>query len=195
MADNAVEHPTHYNEHPSGIECIDVIKHMSFPVGSVIKYLWRHGLKPGEPALRDLKKARQYLDFLIQDEEEREAAKDAEVRRSLDLLKVKDDFSECGIDCFHRNEHCASTEECIKFIRGETDVDPKNEEALEALRLHALLRVDDFSQCGDICTTSFRHQSHNPECITHTPSPSVQYEKAIAPPVTPGYEKDRTENG
>lgn len=56
-----VHHPKHYNMHPSGIECIDVIEHMTFNVGSAVKYLWRAGLKPGEGTLHDLKKAAWYI--------------------------------------------------------------------------------------------------------------------------------------
>lgn len=52
---NNVEHPAHYNEHPAGIECIDVIEHMSFNIGSAIKYLWRAGLKGDK--IEDFKKA------------------------------------------------------------------------------------------------------------------------------------------
>ncbi len=55
-----VNHPKHYNEHPSGIECIDVVEHMSFNVGTAIKHLWRHGLKPGAEAVQDLEKAAWY---------------------------------------------------------------------------------------------------------------------------------------
>ena len=57
-----VDHPAHYNSHPSGIECIDVIEHMSFNVGQVIKYTWRAGLKPGADMVTDLRKARWHLD-------------------------------------------------------------------------------------------------------------------------------------
>ena len=59
-----VNHPTHYNSSPSGIECIDVVEHMSFNIGNAVKYCWRadeKGLK-----LQDLKKARWYLDREIQ---------------------------------------------------------------------------------------------------------------------------------
>ena len=56
-----VNHPKHYNKHPSGVECIDIIEHFSFPIGTVIKYLWRAGLKPGDSTLQDLKKAAWYL--------------------------------------------------------------------------------------------------------------------------------------
>ena len=56
-----VDHPQHYNSHPSGIECIDVVRHHNFNVGSAIKYLWRQGLKDGNPATQDIKKAIWYL--------------------------------------------------------------------------------------------------------------------------------------
>lgn len=61
-----VNHPKHYNSHPAGIECIDVIEHMTFNVGSCIKYLWRQGLKPGVDNLEDLKKARWYVEREIE---------------------------------------------------------------------------------------------------------------------------------
>lgn len=40
-----VNHPSHYNSHPSGVECITITEHMTFNVGNAIKYLWRAGLK------------------------------------------------------------------------------------------------------------------------------------------------------
>lgn len=43
-----VNHPSYYNSHPSGIECIDIIRYYNFDVGNVIKYLWRAGLKKEE---------------------------------------------------------------------------------------------------------------------------------------------------
>jgi hypothetical protein len=57
----AVDHPAHYNAHPSGIECIDVVEHMTFNLGNAVKYVWRAGLKPGS-YVEDLKKPRWYLD-------------------------------------------------------------------------------------------------------------------------------------
>jgi len=55
----AVDHPKHYNRHPSGIECIDVVEHMSFNLGNAVKYIWRADEK-GAP-LQDLEKARWYI--------------------------------------------------------------------------------------------------------------------------------------
>lgn len=62
MGSDQVEHPKHYNSHPSGIECIDVAEHMTFNIGNVIKYLWRAGLKDADASLlQDMKKAQWYL--------------------------------------------------------------------------------------------------------------------------------------
>lgn len=57
-----VEKPRHYNIHPSGIECIDIVEHFDFCLGSAIKYIWRAGEKNSSTLLEDLKKARWYLD-------------------------------------------------------------------------------------------------------------------------------------
>jgi hypothetical protein len=60
-----VNHPAHYNEHPSGVECIDVVEHFSFNTGNAIKYLWRAGLKGDDPR-EDLLKARWYVERELQ---------------------------------------------------------------------------------------------------------------------------------
>ena len=62
---NAVEHPPHYNWHPNGIECMDVVEGFDFLSGNVIKYVWRAGRKPDGNATEDLRKAREYLDRQI----------------------------------------------------------------------------------------------------------------------------------
>jgi hypothetical protein len=54
-----VNHPKHYNAHPSGVECITVVEHMSFNVGNAMKYLWRADEKGS--ALEDLRKAAWYV--------------------------------------------------------------------------------------------------------------------------------------
>lgn len=75
---DAVNHPSHYTSHPSGIECIDVVRHMTFNIGNAIKYMWRAGLKVDlgwaamcatevverakEKQIEDLEKARWYID-------------------------------------------------------------------------------------------------------------------------------------
>lgn len=55
-----VNHPPHYNSHPSGIECITVVEHMTFNVGNAIKYLWRADHKAD--TVEDLRKAAWYID-------------------------------------------------------------------------------------------------------------------------------------
>ena len=63
-----VNNPKHYNKH--GIECIDAIQtsmsdkeFLGYLKANVVKYMWRYDYK-GKP-LEDLKKARWYLDKLI----------------------------------------------------------------------------------------------------------------------------------
>ena len=34
--DDAVNHPKHYNGHPSGVECITVVEHLTFNVGNAV---------------------------------------------------------------------------------------------------------------------------------------------------------------
>ena len=63
---DAVNHPKHYQD-PSGIECIDIVRHRNFDIGNAIKYLWRAGLKqdadktPIEKQIEDLRKAIWYI--------------------------------------------------------------------------------------------------------------------------------------
>lgn len=65
MADN-VQKPDHYTSHPSGVECIEITKHMNFCLGNAFKYIWRAGQKLGNPEIQDLKKAIKYLEFEIE---------------------------------------------------------------------------------------------------------------------------------
>lgn len=59
MHDDPVNHPSHYTNHPSGIECIQITEHMNFNLGNAVKYIWRFGLK--DSSTEDLKKAIWYL--------------------------------------------------------------------------------------------------------------------------------------
>lgn len=61
---SAVEHPKHYNSHPSGVECLTIVRHMNFNLGNAVKYIWRAGLK-GE-SIEDLEKAIFYLKDEVQ---------------------------------------------------------------------------------------------------------------------------------
>lgn len=63
-----VNHPQHYNLHPSGIECIDIVRHENFNRGNAIKYIWRAGYKDGtmDAEIRDLEKAAWYIADEIQ---------------------------------------------------------------------------------------------------------------------------------
>lgn len=72
MAEN-VNHPEWYNNHPSGVECIEITRHYCFSIGNAIKYLWRAGLKKDaalsnkEKEVEDLKKAVWYINDRIKE--------------------------------------------------------------------------------------------------------------------------------
>lgn len=59
MANDLVNHPSHYNSRVPGIEAIDVTEHFNFNLGNAIKYIWRADDK-GNP-IQDLQKAVWYL--------------------------------------------------------------------------------------------------------------------------------------
>lgn len=63
-----VNHPKHYTNHPSGVECIQITRHMGFNLGNAFKYIWRADMKNG---IEDLEKAVWYL----QDEIKKRAEK------------------------------------------------------------------------------------------------------------------------
>lgn len=92
LADERVDHPAHYNEHPSGVECIDVVEHFSFNVGNAAKYLWRAGLKSPDP-LDDLKKAAWYVGreiVRLQRPPELTAARRAALEQKAQMAAVPD---------------------------------------------------------------------------------------------------------
>ena len=58
-----VNHPKHYTEHPSGIECIDIVRNMPFSLGAAVKYAWRAGYK--DDLSQDLNKCIWYINDCI----------------------------------------------------------------------------------------------------------------------------------
>jgi len=72
LSSDPVNHPAHYTQ--GGIECIEALKaalgfegFKSYCRGNIIKYLWRTEHKN---KVQDLKKARWYLDRLIEESEQ-----------------------------------------------------------------------------------------------------------------------------
>lgn len=55
-----VNHPRHYKSHPSGVECIEITRHMGFNLGNAMKYIWRADTKGN--AIEDLRKAAWYIE-------------------------------------------------------------------------------------------------------------------------------------
>lgn len=65
---DAVNHPPHYGGADDPYEAIKVIEAwgLGFHLGNTVKYISRAGKKSGQSLLQDLRKARWYLDRLIQ---------------------------------------------------------------------------------------------------------------------------------
>lgn len=57
--------PQHY-KFPGGVEAIDIAKHLSFALGSAVKYCARAGRKPGADAIEDLRKAENFIRIEIE---------------------------------------------------------------------------------------------------------------------------------
>lgn len=84
-----VNHPSHYTSHPSGVECLTVVRHMGFNLGNAVKYIWRAGLKSPDP-VQDLEKAVFYLQDEIKRLREPAEKKAFETLRAMDdSLRVK----------------------------------------------------------------------------------------------------------
>jgi hypothetical protein len=77
-----VNHPEHYTNSSSGIECIDITENMNFCLGNAVKYIWRADLK-GNP-IEDLKKAVWYLEREIT-RREAEPRDDADKKPSSEI--------------------------------------------------------------------------------------------------------------
>lgn len=60
VTNDPVNHPAHYTQHPSGVECIQITEHMGFNLGNAVKYIWRADLK--DDAVEDLRKAKWYIE-------------------------------------------------------------------------------------------------------------------------------------
>ena len=79
-----VNHPPHYTSHPSGIEAIQVTRHMNFNLGNAMKYIWRAGQK-GD-AIQDLEKAM----FYIADEIRRLGGNPTRIEKATVLSHLKE---------------------------------------------------------------------------------------------------------
>lgn len=72
--DQKVSHPSHYTSGSANcpkcgynIECVDIVEHLDFLLGNVVKYVWRAGKK--DTRLQDLKKIAWYANRAVDLEE------------------------------------------------------------------------------------------------------------------------------
>lgn len=81
---STVDHPPHYNLHPSGLECIDVAESWGFNLGNALKYLWRAGYKGA--AKEDFEKA---LWYISREVTRRRGLRDDPLKENADLGLAK----------------------------------------------------------------------------------------------------------
>jgi Protein of unknwon function (DUF3310) len=60
MQTNDPINPAHYQNHPSGIECIEISKHLSGCLAQAFQYVWRCGQK--DDPIQELKKALWFIE-------------------------------------------------------------------------------------------------------------------------------------
>ena len=66
MQEDKVNHPKHYTNHPSGIECIEITQYHDFCIANSIKYLWRAVINGADTEVEDLEKAIWYINRKIE---------------------------------------------------------------------------------------------------------------------------------
>ncbi len=100
--------PTYYGHDSDVIECIDYIQSHAFDFleGNVIKYLTRYEQKNG---VEDLKKARWYLNKLIEREENKFSEHSVSLYKSL--LQEQNEINQCP-PCKNLDESSRSSSEC-----------------------------------------------------------------------------------
>ena len=59
-AGDVVNHPAHYTAYP--VEVIELVEHMNYCRGNIVKYVARAGLKSPDTELEDLRKAQWYIE-------------------------------------------------------------------------------------------------------------------------------------
>lgn len=132
MKHDPVNHPRHYTSHPSGVECIDVVRHFTFNVGNVIKYCWRAGLKQSatqtqlQKHLEDLKKAKWYIEDEIKlierelqnaDQKELDLAQNAAGVSKSEFTRQIDPCAYCG-RTDHTDDECKQRVDHANFAHG-----------------------------------------------------------------------------
>lgn len=119
MTNDNVNHPKHYTDDPSGVECIEITRHRNFNIGNAIKYLWRAGRKEDaaldrkEKNIEDLRKAI----FYIKDEIKRLGGQvEAATASSTTSVLRKEDPAD-GVYLVMEDG------EIIRYVDGETNAD------------------------------------------------------------------------
>ena len=119
MTNDNVNHPKHYTDDPSGVECIEITRHRNFNIGNAIMYLWRAGRKEDaaldqkEKNIEDLRKAI----FYIKDEIIRLGGQVETFAQQSTISELKNEDLADGVYLVMGDG------EIIRYVDGETNAD------------------------------------------------------------------------
>jgi hypothetical protein len=132
---DAVHHPKHYTSHPSGIETIEITRHLPFDHGCVFKYVMR---REGKEHVRSLKSALWYLEDLY-----RQPALKADYRVVKNLADLFDQIIQAETNQnakkFYRAFHSLLLNQCESAYK-------RTKEALENLLSEAVQSIAEPQQ-------------------------------------------------
>ena len=116
-----IKQPTHYNRHPSGIECKEITMCLSNGLANAVKYVWRCNDKHETPEL-DIGKAIEYLGYEVE-----ELIQISRTRTSRDLchsyqFQRVDGLLNVVISCEANHFIRKFYEHILAAIRGEANV-------------------------------------------------------------------------
>lgn len=117
-----INHPPHYTTHQSGIECIEITRHLSFNRGNAIKYLWRCGKK--DSVNQELKKAIWYINDEIKNvfvDVNYSIKTSNKINDKLDTLALYQTDQERQLFNFVIFGHDKYLQQAIKIIEGMCD--------------------------------------------------------------------------
>ena len=164
-----VNHPKHYNQHPAGIECIDLIRHYTCDIANAIKYLWRAGLKAemgmkdAEKEIEDLNKALWYIeDYRM-------------------LCRNK--------GCQHRHLGCAATVVLLRLTGHNIDDVVKGYEKNVAAAISSLLRVGIISEHTVYAVEEWEYWLNEAAKAIHTRILNIQPQLIPLKPVPPTFKE------
>lgn len=166
--EDKVNHPSHYTwlKNLCGIEVIDIVRHMGFNLGNVIKYVLRAGHKSEKgysdfaKEIEDLKKAKWYLE----DEIKLRSGEDTSDQAQIHVLKEEIALNEQTIakltDTIHRLKNNPIVGE-VKLTKKEIQALYDNTTLFESIQQPIIIKQSGGSGIGLATTLEYTYSNEN----------------------------------